>query len=760
MEEVEERHEDTRLSLERAGARKIPLAVSPTSPVPGASQHDSSDADSDAERKKRKKTSKKKKKSKKSSKDKDRGSIGDDKSVDEDATDTGETDAKKSSKKKKKEKKEKSKKSSRKSKHSHDENEGDHEEDEEAAARRAARRETRKKKHSDKADENSEDDEGRRSSKSSKKSKHKSKRRHASSDNIDILADAGENDDAHKQMNEDDRDIEEEYKNASDGEEDADASEKHHHHRRSHRHGDKKSHKSSDESSSKKKKKKKKKDKDKEKEKEKKDGSSKHSSKKHRSSSHLDNQEVAGAGNGTHDAIEDNETDSARDEGFGVRGRDDGFAALESAMSGLQIESKGAEDASDDAEDNRVLLEDDLEEHELDAHDADRTDEDEDDVSRYEDDEEEEEEEEDEDDDEDDENEAKSGGHKMDEENEHSAWNQSLPSEIRDDLYVDEFSDVQDASQEMSHRIRKLRKLLYGPVPEGVTLKAQIDRHYDHSGSVYYSFILPVERDDGMRDKRMTLMIAKCRTGVTLKPTYVISLEPIDFKKRCAQRSERYFGKVQLIKGSDALGLSGPMQYVVYDDGYNPSRVGGSRGEPPVGFSRKLLASVIYEDTKGIPEDLKMTVALPKMSHVPEDEVDPSMDPLKTQFKSLSKCHNFSIQERIMEDEEDLEHHPFLQAAEKTMLATHSIPMGNKKRLAISSESRFPVAPSIKNFEVCRAPTNASSAPELGLARIGKERFFALVRYPFSPFEAFGVCISKFDATSSYRSKLGRRMSL
>jgi len=324
------------------------------------------------------------------------------------------------------------------------------------------------------------------------------------------------------------------------------------------------------------------------------------------------------------------------------------------------------------------------------------------------------------------------------------------------ECYVDEFVAVQNPERQMADRIMSLRSLLYNPVPEGVTLKCQIDRHYDHSGSVYFSFILPVERD-GQREKRMTLMIAKCRTTFAFKPTYVVSLEPLDFKRRCASRSERYFGKIQMVQGMDALGLSGPMQYVIYDDGYNPLKLSGAPGEVPVGLVRKEFSSIIFAESKAYPDDMQMTVALSRHGRS-LNENDGEEEIPESHLCTLEQNHLFAISERIAQRSDSIEGHPLLEAADKNQLAFRTIPKGKKKHPAMSSECRFPVAPSVKNFELAAHPVTADSKPQCGLVRIGKERFFTLVTHPFSPFEAFGICISKFDASNTYRAKIGRKL--
>lgn len=351
--------------------------------------------------------------------------------------------------------------------------------------------------------------------------------------------------------------------------------------------------------------------------------------------------------------------------------------------------------------------------------------------------------------------------------------------------YMEEFGAVQNQNLEMGIRIQQLRKLLYNPVPKDATLKCQIDRHYDNSGRVYYSFILPVERREGLRDRRVTLMIAKARSGMRLRPTYVISLEPTDFKLGSSERSERYFGKLQLALNSDVYG---PRQYILFDDGYNPRKVEDGV-DMPIGNARKQLASIMYSSSKRTAEDMRMTIAIPSENrslscssaeNLSESKVrdDTSSSKSSNEFlqdekideddeeeafnehgATLAQNHYFSVTERLAEGRDKIDDHPMLAAVDAKLVQIRNIPVGHKKRPAMSQESRFPVAPSVKNFEVSRHPVNADSTPDMGLVRVGKERFFVVVRHPFSPFEAFGTAISRFDSVSTYRSVISRKLS-
>eukprot|EP00924_Labyrinthula_sp_SR-Ha-C_P001256 snap_masked-scaffold_7-processed-gene-18.31-mRNA-1 protein AED:1.00 eAED:1.00 QI:0/-1/0/0/-1/1/1/0/484 len=79
------------------------------------------------------------------------------------------------------------------------------------------------------------------------------------------------------------------------------------------------------------------------------------------------------------------------------------------------------------------------------------------------------------------------------------------------------------------------------------------------------------------------------------------------------------------------------------------------------------------------------------------------------------------------------------------------------KRPSISDLVRYPVAPSIKNYEIALL-SDSEEYPCSGLARIGAKRFFLVVKKPLSLYQAFAIAICRIDSRNSFGQKFKRNV--
>jgi len=345
--------------------------------------------------------------------------------------------------------------------------------------------------------------------------------------------------------------------------------------------------------------------------------------------------------------------------------------------------------------------------------------------------------------------------------------------------------------------VEELHKLVNTPVPEGEIIKCQIERvQVSDSVREIFSLSLPIVNKTNVQEKRLTIMLGQKRASSRFtRPHYVISLDQDDFETKCKYRSRWYFGKLSACSGNSSLIFNSTMQYLLFDAGMNPTKVLKAKqkkndrntseddesdteeedttneekkdetkndqgndffDEKRLGLPRKTMASIIYPSDASSTECMQMSAMLP-MEPIAE-ELRENLEEDHKEAWVYSSDYNLTQPSTCPEEIREI--------LERHILFT-SIP-GNRKRPKIGKHCRYPVAPSIKNYELApctkNTPTNfevgltAFDIPDAttGMARIGSKRFFMTVTHPLSIFQAFGIALSRFDATSSTGAKLTR----
>lgn len=254
----------------------------------------------------------------------------------------------------------------------------------------------------------------------------------------------------------------------------------------------------------------------------------------------------------------------------------------------------------------------------------------------------------------------------------------------------------------------EMKTFLHQPAPKnGSMIECRIIR--DRTGSTKYYPVYTMESDSGM----FVLNAKKQRRNKT--SNYYITMAESDFSKE----GDSFLGKLR----SSLLGL----QFTSYDKGLNPKKIDSSMPEVhALELARQELVDVQYSSSLWGSKPRgprKMSVVLPRVQ---------------------SGGHRMTCRSLRPETEG-------LYALHKSGTASHLIdcfenkpPKWNEQIGAyVLNFNRRVTQASVKNFQLMSREDPDTVFLQFG--RVGKDVFNMDFRYPFSPFQAFAVCLSSFD---------------
>lgn len=302
--------------------------------------------------------------------------------------------------------------------------------------------------------------------------------------------------------------------------------------------------------------------------------------------------------------------------------------------------------------------------------------------------------------------------------------------------------------------IAEMHELVTCPVPKGELIKCQIERIGNGESKDYYSLTIPITQKDTPRERRLAVMLAQKKKTITRlgSAKYVLSLEHEDMYRPRAKRSAWYFGKLKTIPMRSTLFTSSKLQYVLtYDaDIQNSITENNTASMRP-----KEVASIVYTREVSMTRTRShMTVALaPPTANFREGdkEMGESLDLSEDHLGNVYGFEGFYFDGAKPEGSESKVR--YMEKIEN-----------DSKRPSFSHLVRFPIAPSIKNYELRELEiskgggigirTETAEDVFAGMARVGTRRYYIIVKHPMSVFQAFGVALSRLDATSSVSAKL------
>lgn len=179
---------------------------------------------------------------------------------------------------------------------------------------------------------------------------------------------------------------------------------------------------------------------------------------------------------------------------------------------------------------------------------------------------------------------------------------------------------------------------------------------------------------------------------------------------------------------------------------------------------RKERLSVQVSCDSSVPALLQMSVMIPKIALTHSLAIDHSFIRSVLLQKLSAKERARDAKKALHVDEGRFEHCRKLVDQRVTMLLSKTDK--KQKRPSIAKLVRYPVAPSVKNYELsryvihpgCKIKEDTETFPTTGLARIGAKRFFIVAQEPLTLYQAFATALARIDATKSYNSSVRRKV--
>ncbi|XP_063797771.1 tubby protein homolog [Pseudophryne corroboree] len=266
------------------------------------------------------------------------------------------------------------------------------------------------------------------------------------------------------------------------------------------------------------------------------------------------------------------------------------------------------------------------------------------------------------------------------------------------------YNKEEDSMIAVPLEIDDLKEFALCPAPHNMTLKCRITR--DKRGiekGIYPTYYLHLERDDG---QRMFLMAGKKRKK-SKASNYLLSVDPTDLSRG----GESYIGKVR----SNMLGT----RFTVFDNGVSPESKPFVQERETI---RQELASISYKtNVLGLRGPRKMKVIIPGMN---QERERVCIQPLDERETLLSRYQNGNMEDII-----------YLQ---------NKVPSWNEETQShvLNFHGRVTLA-SVKNFQIINAGDPENILLQFG--RVADDVFTMDCKYPLSPIQAFGICLSSFD---------------
>lgn len=258
---------------------------------------------------------------------------------------------------------------------------------------------------------------------------------------------------------------------------------------------------------------------------------------------------------------------------------------------------------------------------------------------------------------------------------------------------------------------KSMKQFLLQPAPKDAGMvECRIIRERAGFNRMYPSYILQSESG-------IFLMSAK-KKPQNRTSNYTLAMSK---DKLVNKHSEFYLGKLR----SNFLGL----KFVTYGSGLNPKKIDGSMPQcHAIQLARQELVSVQYTSSLWGSKPRgprKMCVVIPRVSPSCERVVCRTLVPEKEGLLAALRSNSQTSQERS---------EVFRNKPPRWNETIGAFVLNFNKRVTQAS---------VKNFQL-----TSSSDPDtvyLQFGRVGKDEFNMDFRHPFSPMQAFAICLSAFD---------------
>lgn len=253
-----------------------------------------------------------------------------------------------------------------------------------------------------------------------------------------------------------------------------------------------------------------------------------------------------------------------------------------------------------------------------------------------------------------------------------------------------------------------LKPFILNPAPKSVgMIECRIIREKQGLGKLFPKYIL--ETDSGV----FLMSAKKQKNNKTSK--YVITMSKNDDTGRDA---DAFLGKLR----SNFLGL----EFVAYGEGLNPKKIDSSMSQVhALQLARQELLAVQYSSSLWGTKPRgprKMGAVIPKVQPSGERMVCRTLHPDSDGLLALQKAGNSSAIQQ------------FHNKPPKWNEQVGAFVLNFNKRVTQAS---------VKNFQL--TTTDDPDTVFLQFGRVGKDVFNMDFRHPFSPYQAFAICLSSFD---------------
>ena len=266
-------------------------------------------------------------------------------------------------------------------------------------------------------------------------------------------------------------------------------------------------------------------------------------------------------------------------------------------------------------------------------------------------------------------------------------------SEENESTLLQRFADWQENTVPRalcaSESIAEMHKLVTCPVPEGEVIKCQIERIGNGESKDYYSLTIPITQKDTPRERRLAVMLAQKKKTIARMGSskYVLSLEHEDMYRPRSKRSNWYFGKLKTIPLRSTLFTSSKLQYVLTYDALDQQE----QDIPPLD-PRHQAASIVYTREVSMTRTRShMTVALASPGGIEKEE------------KKEGAAEGADLCDEHLGNVYGFEGFYFDSATPEgtTSKVKYMEKIENaSKRPSFAHLIRFPIAPSVKNYEL------------------------------------------------------------
>mmetsp|Transcript_32484 Transcript_32484/g.61166 ORF Transcript_32484/g.61166 Transcript_32484/m.61166 type:complete len:363 (+) Transcript_32484:2-1090(+) len=254
----------------------------------------------------------------------------------------------------------------------------------------------------------------------------------------------------------------------------------------------------------------------------------------------------------------------------------------------------------------------------------------------------------------------------------------------------------------------EMKVFLMNPAPKTAgMIECRIIREKGGLSKLFPKYIL--ETDGGV----FLMAAKKQKNNKTSK--YILTMSKTDDS---GKDEEAYLGKLR----SNFLGL----EFVAYGEGMNPKKIDSSMSQVhALQLARQEMLAVQYSSSLWGTKPRgprKMGAVIPKVQPSGERMICRTLHPEQEGLVALQKANNTSLI------------HSFYNKPPKWNEQVGAFVLNFNKRVTQAS---------VKNFQLTTAEDADTVFLQFG--RVGKDVFNMDFKHPFSPFQAFAICLSSFD---------------